>query len=207
MPSAPAGPTPGPSRYIRGGGGVEVDSRRIVRWAGLLCVLALAGVVIALTISAVGDNSRQTRLKEHGVPVEVTVTGCVGIGSGIGQATAGYTCRGSYSLDGNEYTAVIRGANDALPAGDVLQGVTVRGDPGLLSTASAAAKQHSSWTPFVTPIVLGAITVVLAIGLFVWTSRYRRGRSEPTGGAETAGRDRRPGSARAPGRPLKRFAP
>ncbi len=166
---------------------MEVDSRRIVRWAGLLCVLALAGVVIALTISAVGDNSRQTRLKEHGVPVEVTVTGCVGIGSGIGQATAGYTCRGSYSLDGNEYTAVIRGANDALPAGDVLQGVTVRGDPGLLSTASAAAKQHSSWTPFVTPIVLGAITVVLAIGLFVWTSRYRRGRSEPTGGAETAG--------------------
>lgn len=187
MPSTPAGPTPGQSGYIRGGGGVEMDTHRIVRWAGLICVLALTGVVIVLTISAVGDNSRQTRLKEHGVPVEVTVTGCVGIGSGIGQATAGYTCRGFYSLDGNQYTAVIRGANDALPVGDVLQGVTVRGDPGLLSTASAAGEQHSSWTPFVTPIVLGAITIVLAVGLFVWTSRYRRGRSDPAGGAGTSG--------------------
>jgi hypothetical protein len=181
MSTNPTGRTPGQPGYIRGGGGVEVDSRRIVQWAGLLIVLALAGVVIALTLSAAADNSRQTKLKEHGIPVEVTVTGCVGIGSGIGQATAGYTCRGSYSLDGTEYSAVIRGANQALPPGDVIQGVTVRGDPGLLSTAEAARKQHSSSKSFVTPIILGAITILLAVGLILWSAR-RRGRSGSASG-------------------------
>jgi hypothetical protein len=182
MSITPTPPASGEPGYIRGGGGVEVDNRRLFRWAGIICVLALAGVVVALAISAAADDSRQTRLKKHGVPVGVTVTGCVGIGSGIGQATYSYTCRGSYRLDGNDYNAVISGVNQALPAGEMIQGVTIRGEPGVLSTAEAAAKQHSSWTPFVTPIVVGAITVILAAGLALWSTRHRgdsqtRGRS------------------------------
>jgi hypothetical protein len=191
MSITPTPPAPGQPGYIRGGGGVEVDNRRLFRWAGIICVLALAGVVVALMISAAADNSRQTRLKKHGVPVGVTVTGCVGIGSGIGQATASYTCRGTYTLDGNDYTAVIRGVNQALLTGETIQGVTIRGEPGLLSTADAAARQHSTWTPFVTPIVLGAITLILAGGLALWSTRHRGGdartRSQSSGEAAPEG--------------------
>jgi len=179
MSASPAGPAPGDSSYIRGGGGIEIDTGRAIRFVTAAGVLVLVTLVVALTISAMDQNARQTKLQKRGVPVQMTVTGCVAISSGIGQAIVAYTCRGTYSLDGHQYNEVIGGSTALHQAGQKLDGVTVRGDPGLLSTASAVAQKKSSWSAYVTPIVLGAVAVALALGLVLWPKRRRAGHGRP----------------------------
>jgi hypothetical protein len=171
MSAPPAAPTPRDTTYIRGGGGVEVDTGRVVRFVVACCVLVLVGVVIDMTISAADQNSRVTRLRHQGVPVEVTVTGCVGYGSGIGQGVVYYTCRGTYGFGGRRYNEVIGGIRNDLAVGQTLRAVTVPGHPALVSTADSVARTSSSWTAYVTPIVLGVVTVVLILGLVLWPKR------------------------------------
>ncbi len=133
-------------------------------------MVVLVGLVVALTISTVYHNDRQAKLQRKGVPVQVTVSGCVGVSSGIGQAIVSYTCRGSYSLDGRTYTEVIGGSSALHHAGDKLDGVALRDDPGSLSTTSAVADKKTS---YLTPIVLGLAAVGLALGLVFWPRRSR----------------------------------
>jgi len=159
---------------MRASGGARADGRRVARVVATICVLVLTVVAIATTIGAADQNSLQTRLQRHGVPVEVTVTGCVGYGSGIGQAVTFYNCRGNYALDGHSYNEVIGGSRVALPVGQTLAAVAVPGDPALVSTAAAVAKKFSPWTPYITPIVLVAITVVLVAGLLLGPKWRRR---------------------------------
>jgi hypothetical protein len=173
MPTTTPGPTSGEKSYVRASAGSDVDARKVGRFALIVCVLALAGVAIATTVGAARQDSSQTRLQRDGVPVEVTVTGCAGYSSGIGQAVTYYSCRGEYTLAGHRYNEVIGGTRTVHSEGQVLRGVTVPGDPSLLSTATAVAKRFSPWTPYVTPIVLAALAIALALGLLLWP-RWRR---------------------------------
>jgi len=187
MSGSPEGPAPGDGSYIRGGGGIEIETGRLVRFVVAACALVLIILVVALTISAVDQNDRQTRLQQKGVPVEVTVTGCVAISAGIGQAIVAYTCSGDFGLDGHRYNEVIGGTTIVHPVGEKLEGITVRGDPGLLSTAEAVDRKRSSWSAYVTPIVLGVAATILILGLVLWPSRQLRRRS----GAGSVGLDER----------------
>ena len=173
-----AGPPPVTTHdYIRGGGGVDIDGRRILRVAGAVCLVGLAVLVVITTVSARGQNSRMTRLQQHGVPVTVTVTGCVGIVSGTGSTNTGFSCRGNYTLGGHAYNEVITGTSAQLPEGSTVQAVAVPGDPALLSTADAVAHAHHSSDVYVTPIIL-LVVLVLGVGLLVWdTRRHRRAAS------------------------------
>jgi len=74
------------------------------RGLGGLCVLT-----VALFVAAVNKDSAIVRLQQHGVPVEVTVTSCLGNLGGSGSNAASYTCSGTFSLDGHHQTDVIDG--------------------------------------------------------------------------------------------------
>jgi PhnB protein len=173
MSPPPAGSTSEPTPYIRARAGGDVDARKVGRALIALTVLALAGVVVATTIGAAHQNSAQTKLQRFGVPIDVTVVGCVSYGSGIGQGVTYWACRGAYTLDGHVYRSEPIGGNRAFqPAGKTLRAYTVPGDPSLVS-AAAVTKKFSSWTPYITPIVLAVVTVALALGLVLWPRRRR----------------------------------
>jgi hypothetical protein len=166
MSATPAGSTPGDAGYIRGGGGADVNTGRLVR----LLVASGAAVLIALTIGTVvstaNQNSRADKFRNQGVPVDVTVTGCTGISSGIAQAIQYYQCRGTYTVDGQHYNEVIGGVRSQLPEGQTLHAITAQEDPALVSTQGATHK--GSYT---TSIVLGVLAVLLVIGLLLWPRR------------------------------------
>jgi hypothetical protein len=167
--SAPdARSTPGDAGYIRGGGGVEVNTGRVVRFLVVTGALVLIALTVATAVSAANQNARATKLQNHGVPVDVTVTGCVGVSSGIAQAIQYYQCRGSYTLDGQQYNEVIGGVRSARPEGEIVHAVAAREDPALVSTVGSAKKGS-----YVVPIVLGALALVLILGLLLWPRRTR----------------------------------
>jgi hypothetical protein len=157
--------------YIRGGGGVDIDRGRVARILVGLFVLGLGALVVLLSLGAIDENARHDRLRRHGVPVDVTVTSCLGLASGTGITVAGYTCRGTFTLDGRDYKGVIRGSIELHQSGEVLPGVADPRDPTILATADSVASSHSSWRPFVTPGLLLVVLVVILV-FAVW--RFRR---------------------------------
>jgi hypothetical protein len=153
-----------PDSYVRGGGAVHLDGRRVAGYLLLLCELILAVLTVVFTIIAVHHNSRATSLKQKGVAVEVTVTGCVALASGTGITQAGFTCKGSYALAGKRYTENIGGSGAQLAVGQKVAAVAVRDEPTVIYTARSAKTMHSTWTVYITPAVL--LAVLAAVELF-----------------------------------------
>jgi protein-S-isoprenylcysteine O-methyltransferase Ste14 len=175
MPAAPQAPPPDDgTSYIRAAGAVKVDAGRLVRGLVVAGLVVLVVVAIALTVGAASQNTRLDKLRHHGVPVQARVTGCLGISSGIGMAIEYWECRGTYTLGGHSYTEVIGGSRTHLLDGQTLPAIAVPGDPTLLSTVASVARKSSSWTPYVTPIILGVIVVVVILGWVWWSKRHQR---------------------------------
>jgi hypothetical protein len=149
--------------YIRGAGGVSVDGRRIAGYLLALCVLILGVLTLVFTLIGVHHNSRATSLQRRGVPVQVTVTGCVALASGTGITQAGFTCRGDYTLAGQHYNEAIGGNADLLAVGQQVAGVAVRDEPVVLYTANSTHTMHSTWTVYVTPAVLFVVLLAVEI--------------------------------------------
>jgi hypothetical protein len=157
------------------GAGVDANVHRVGRVVVGLCVVALAASIVVFFIAGMQKNSQINRLRQHGVNVTVTVTGCLGLMGGSGSNAAGYACRGSFSRDGHSYTEAIPGSTFYAP-GATLRAVTVPGDPALLSPVRIVASEHASWKVFILPIVLLAILVLLSGAVLV---RRRRNRHTP----------------------------
>ncbi len=155
------------------GAGVDVDVRRVARVLAGLCLLGLAVLTVVLLIAGVEKNAQVTRLHQHGVPVEVTVSSCIGLMGGSGSNIAGYSCRGTFTIAGHLYNEAIPGSTLYRP-GAKLAGITVPGDPSLLSTPSALATEHASWRVFALP---GILLVVLVLLVAAASLRRRRGSS------------------------------
>jgi hypothetical protein len=151
---------------------VEVDGRRVARALLYAFAVGVAAVTVVLFAAAVHENSRITSLRRHGVPVEVTVTKCLGALGGSGSNAAGYSCRGTFVLDGRSYTETIPG-NTLLAPGTMIQLVAVEGDPGIMATFQQAESEHASWGVFILPTVL---LVVLASLITAIAVRIRRNR-------------------------------
>jgi hypothetical protein len=143
------------------GAGVAVDGRRIGRVVVALCLVALAVLVTLLYVAGAQKNSQITRLRQQGVAVTVTVTRCLGLMGGSGSNLAGYSCRGTFTVDGRRYNEVIPGNTFHAP-GATLQAVTVPGDPALLSTPGTLENERASWRVFILPTSLLVILVILA---------------------------------------------
>jgi hypothetical protein len=164
------------SGYIRGGGGI-VNPRGLFRVVVGSAIVALAVLVLVLTIEAVHKNSRIHGLQRRGVPVDVTVTSCLGILSGTGITVTSFECSGSFDLAGRSYSAVIAGSNINHAAGDVVKAVADPKHPTSISTPSSLVNAHSSWRAFIGPAVLFLLLVLLIVTAFWWSRRNSAQRS------------------------------
>lgn len=170
---------------LRGAGVGDLDPGRLARFAVLLLVVVLVILVVVLYAAGTRKNAQVTKLRDHGVPVVVTVTGCRGELGGSGSNGAGYVCRGSYRLDGRRYVEPIPGDTLYQP-GVTIRAVAVPGDPQLVAPAGTVADEHSSATVYVLPTVL--LVVLLALcGVLLW--RAWRRRVKPAAGGAPAGDD------------------
>jgi len=162
------------------GAAVEVNTRRVAHLAVGVVLVTLAVLGVALFVAGANKNAQITRLREHGVAVEITVSGCQGLLGGSGSNAAGYVCRGTFRLADHEYNELIPGDTFHAP-GSTLQGITVPGDPALVSTAAAVAAERASWRVFIVPAVLLAGTLLLGAVVLRLRSasslRVRRARS------------------------------
>jgi len=161
---------------------VEVDVRLVGRIVLAVCLVALAVVAVALFVAGVDKNDQITRLRQHGVAVGVTVTGCLGLLGGSGSNAAGYECKGTFTLAGHRYHEDIPGNTIRTP-GSTIRAVAVPGNPPLLSTARAVATDRPSWHVFAVPTIL-IVVDVLAVGALV----VRRRRIHPPSLADKGSR-------------------
>lgn len=157
--------------YIRGARGGTVDARRVAWVLAVLALIVVAASTVVLAVATASDRTNAERLHKEGVAVQVTVTGCEGISSGVGMGIEYYDCRGSYVLDGVPVEgALIHGSRSDRPPGQVVQARAVPGDPGSLALDGTGG-QSTSW---VAPIVLGAVAVAGAMALGVVAKRSSR---------------------------------
>lgn len=170
------GPTAADQRIgsLRGAEVATVNVRRLGDVLVVLCLVVLLVLTVAFFIAAAHKNDQIDQLKQHGQPVTITVTGCLGLLGGSGSNGAGYTCRGRFVLDGHRYEEAIPG-NIQYATGTHLHGVVVPGDPGLVTTSRILATEHTSASVYVLPIVLLAVLLVaVAILLALWRRARRR---------------------------------
>lgn len=157
MGGARPDPAPGDVDRLRGVRVARVDPARVLGVVAVAAIVILAGSALALTVSAAHQNARLTKIQQHGTPVPVTVTGCVGISSGIAMAIEYWECRGSYSLNGGRYDEVIRGSRAHLRTGQTVTAIAVPGirpscqpwPPQARPTpAGHGTSPPSSWAPW-----------------------------------------------------------
>ena len=185
---------------LRGAGVGTVDARRLGRTVVALLMVVLAVLVVVLYVAGARKNAQITSLRQDGVPVVVTVTGCEGQLGGSGSNAAGYTCQGRYRLDGRAYVETIPG-DTRLDPGTRIPAVAVPGDPSLVSPAATVAGERPSATVYVLPSVLLAALLLVGGGA-LWAVRRSAAGSGPSGGRSTAARPAQ--AAASPQPPLAR---
>jgi hypothetical protein len=152
---------------------VDFDVRRVARVAVGLCLLTLATLVIIFSIAGVQKNNQINRLHHDGVKVDIIVNGCQGLLGGSGSNDAGYTCTGTFTLDGARHTESIPGDTFHAP-GSSIQGVAVPGDPALLSPSAALAGEHTSGKVFLLPGILLVVLILSVVALVLRRQNLRR---------------------------------
>jgi hypothetical protein len=135
--------------------------RRAWKIAGAFLFVVLAIIVGVSYVSAARDNARIGRLKSHGTTVTVTVTGCTGNIGGSGSNAAGYTCRGTYLVDGTRYHETIGKKVTLSPTGATVRGVADPSRPSTVELASAVKSSSASTTVYVVPSLLALVLVAL----------------------------------------------
>ncbi len=153
------------------GAPVEVDVRRVTRVAVGVALVGLAVAAVVLLVAGYQKNSQIDSLRAHGVPVELTVTHCLGLMGGSGSNLAGYDCSGTYTVGGHVFTEDIPG-NTLHAPGTTVRGLIVPGDPALFSTPATVDSEHASWTVYLVPAVLLALLAVL-LALVAVRTRHR----------------------------------
>jgi hypothetical protein len=164
------------------GPSVQFDRRRVGRVVAGVSVATLVVLIVVFTVAGVHSNNQIDTLHDRGVPVTVTVTGCLGLLGGSGSNAAGYSCHGAFTLDGRRYAESLPGTAFHRP-GSTIPSVVVPGDPALVSPVDIVDSEHSSAGVFVLPAVLTGILVVLVV-LVAW--RMRGGRRDDPAAADPA---------------------
>jgi hypothetical protein len=157
---------------LRGAGVGGVDARRVGRILVGLVLATLAVLVVVFTVVGVHHNQQDDRLHNDGVPVTFTVSGCLGLLGGSGSNAAGYSCRGSYTLDGHTYRVRLPG-NDFHRPGSTVPALAVPGDPALVSPVALAQTERSSAGVYLVPVVLFVLLVLLVALLLIVRRRNR----------------------------------
>jgi hypothetical protein len=165
QPPAPDASAP-PLSVLRAGAGRDINARRVMQVVVAIVLAGLTALSVLLFVAGAHKNEQIDNLRQHGVPVKVTVTGCMGLLGGSGSNAAGYACKVALEMDGHRYIDSLPGDAFYQP-GAVVHAVAVPGDPGLLSRAATVAGEHASGRVFILPTVLLVVVVALAGVLFI----------------------------------------
>ena len=171
--------SPDGSAFIRAGGGVQMNPRRLAGILVWLAVAVLVGVAAYLAATAARQDSRLALLRRQGVPVVATVTGCRGISSGVGMGIEYWQCRGSFVISGHTYEEYIGGSRALLEQGTRVAAVVVPGRPELLSSAAWVRRDRSSTAEYAVAGALAAVACMLSAGRVVLVRRRRQGPAAP----------------------------
>lgn len=155
--------------------GATVNTGRGLRprtWR-LILIVALVLTALVNVLSWRNDNQRYQRLSTSGIAVIVHVGTCTGNLGGSGSNGAGFTCTGSYVVDGQSLTATIAAEADFLAPGTSLLGTVDPSHHGFV-VATAGLGTLKASTIALWPSAL----VVLAI-IFVFAVVRRRGCERP----------------------------
>jgi hypothetical protein len=150
---------------LRGPAAVSVG-RTFWLTAGAVGLLVFAVAIVVSVLSASNDNARIERMKTHGIPVSVTVTGCAGNLGGSGSNGAGYTCRGTYAIGRTTYHELIGSMATFAAAGTVVRGVVDPSHEGTVVLASAVASSRASSGAYLRPALLADVLVLLVLAFF-----------------------------------------
>lgn len=135
-----------------------------------MATLAVLGIVFIVV--GINKNEQINELKDHGVPVTFVVSKCLGLLGGSGSNAAGYSCQGSYMVDGRRFTESLPGSSNHA-AGARVKAISVRSDPTLLSTPAIVSSERASASVFLLPALLLVACALLALA--VLTRRRHRG--------------------------------
>ena len=177
MQAVPSGRDQPPGGYIRGGGGVGVDGRRVLRILAAVALVAMIGLSLALAVGTTRNDSRLEALSRDGVAVQATVTGCLAISSGVGMGVEYWRCQASYSLGGRTFDETIGDSRHLLHVGRVLPAVAVPGRPDLLALQRPTARSGPGG--FLPSMLAGVVAVMMA-AVLVWDRRRGRRCPRPT---------------------------
>jgi hypothetical protein len=167
-------PTGDEPAYVRGAG-IAISRARAIRIIGGFVVASLLALTIVLGLQAHSANTRYQRLHSSGVPVAVTVKGCLGVIGGTGVTETYYRCTGTFTYAGKEYTEEILHMPDLHRPGSIVSAVVDPHDVTNLSLASAVAAGHDNAAEYIpTEICLALFVVALAV--FTWVA-WRRPRT------------------------------
>jgi hypothetical protein len=167
--------------YIRGAPAATIDPKKVGRVLAYVVALVLAGTGVALTVIDSSNHATASRLKHHGVPVQATVTSCVGISSGVGMGIEFYDCSGRYTLNGRTFVEPIRGNRQNLAPGSEASALAVPGDPASLALPGSVRSPGIGLS--VAGYLLDALAVLILGVLLVFRRRRpgtpRRSESVP----------------------------
>ena len=154
------------------GAAVDVDARRAGRIVAALAVAALAVTGVCMAVAAHQANAQTTNLRQNGVPIEATVTGCISLVGGSGSNVAGFQCTAAYTVAGATYSATVPGIAPH-QVGDRVRGIVASGDPALFTTPAALASSRASSRAYLVPA--GLVLVAGVAGALMVSRRRRRG--------------------------------
>lgn len=169
----------GPVSTLRGAG-VDINVRIVGRVALGVCLATLAVLVVVFSVAGAQKNAEITRLRTHGVRVEVTVSGCLGLLGGSGSNGAGYACRGTFALAGHRHEVAIPG-NTLYRPGSTIPMVSTPGDPALVGLVGTVATERASAGVFLVPGLLLAVLVALVGGVLIRRRRTQSGARRRSG--------------------------
>jgi hypothetical protein len=158
------------------GASVSVDARRAGQVVVGLVLATLAALGIAFIFVGVNKNNQINELKDHGVPVTYVVSKCLGLLGGSGSNAVGYSCQGSYTIDGRRFFEDLPGSSRYAPGARV-NAISVPSDPSLLSTPAIVNSDRASAYVFILPAVLLGACALLVLALLL-----RRRQRRPTAG-------------------------
>lgn len=155
------------------GASVSVDGRRVGQVFIGLVMITLAVLGVVFIVVGINKNQQINELKDHGVPVTYVVSTCLGLLGGSGSNGAGYSCQGSYTIDGHRYSQNLPGSS-LYAAGDHVKAISVRSDPTLLSTPAIVDAEHASANVFILPAVLFGSCALVGLAVLL---RHRQQRN------------------------------
>jgi hypothetical protein len=124
------------------GASASVDARRAAQVVVGLILATLAVLGILFIVVGINKNDQINELKDHGVPVTYVVSKCLGLLGGSGSNATGYSCQGSYTIDGRRFFQNLPGSSLHAPGARV-KAISVRSDPNLLSTPAIVNSERA----------------------------------------------------------------